>query len=102
VVRSPLCWPHATGRPRQGAGISRLLTLLVRLGLRAGEVAALNLDELDWRRGEITVRGKANRHDRLPLPGDVGQAIVDYLRYARPVRFTGGRSSSGRRRQTGC
>jgi len=58
--------------------------LLVRLGLRAGEVAALTLDNIDWRRGEITVRGKANRHDRLPLPDDVGQAIVEYLRHARP------------------
>jgi integrase len=61
-----------------------ILTLLVRLGLRAGEVAALALDDIDWRRGEISVRGKGRRHDRLPLPGDVGQAIVDYLRHARP------------------
>ncbi len=60
-----------------------ILTLLVRLGLRAGEVAALALDDIDWRRGEITVRGKGRRQDRLPLPGDVGQAIVDYLRHAR-------------------
>jgi integrase len=50
-----------------------ILTLLARLGLRAGEVAALGQDEVDWRRGEITVRGKANRHDALPLPADVGQ-----------------------------
>ena len=61
-----------------------ILTLLVRLGLRAGEVAALGLDDIDWRRGEISVRGKGNRHDQLPLPGDVGQAIVDYVRHARP------------------
>jgi integrase/recombinase XerD len=61
-----------------------ILTLLVRLGLRAGEVAALTLDDIDWRRGEITVRGKGNRHDQLPLPDDVGQAIVDYVRHARP------------------
>jgi site-specific recombinase XerD len=66
-----------------------ILTLLVRLGLRAGEVAALTLDEIDWRRGEITVRGKANRHDRLPLPADIGQAIVDYLRHARPAKAHG-------------
>jgi integrase/recombinase XerD len=66
-----------------------ILTLLVRLGLRAGEVAALALDDIDWRRGEITVRGKANRYDRLPLPGDVGQAIVDYLCHARPGRAQG-------------
>ena len=61
-----------------------ILTLLVRLGLRAGEVAALSLDDIDWRRGEITVRGKGNRLDRLPLPDDVGRAIVEYLRHARP------------------
>lgn len=61
-----------------------ILTLLVRLGLRAGEVATLAFDDIDWRRGELTVRGKGNRHDRLPLPADVGQAIVDYLQQARP------------------
>ena len=61
-----------------------ILTLLVRLGLRAGEVAALRLEDIDWRRGEITVRGKGNRVDRLPLPDDVGQAIVEYLRHGRP------------------
>src|SRR5713226_3702746 len=66
-----------------------ILTLLVRLGLRAGEVAALSLDDIDWRRGEITVRGKGNRHDQLPVPGDVGQAIVDYVRHARPGRAHG-------------
>jgi site-specific recombinase XerC len=56
-----------------------ILTLLARLGLRAGEVAALGLDGIGWRRGEITVRGKGNRHDTLPLSADVGAAIVDYL-----------------------
>jgi site-specific recombinase XerD len=61
-----------------------ILTVLVRLGLRAGEAAGLSLDDIDWRRGEIVVRGKANRVDRLPLPADVGQRIVDYLRYGRP------------------
>jgi site-specific recombinase XerD len=66
-----------------------ILTLLVRLGLRAGEVAALALDDIDWRHGEITVRGKGRRHDRLPLPGDVGQAMVDYLRGARPRKAQG-------------
>jgi integrase/recombinase XerD len=66
-----------------------ILTLLVRLGLRAGEVAGLRLDDIDWRRGEIIVRGKANRYDRLPLPADVGQAIVDYLRHARPATALG-------------
>jgi integrase/recombinase XerD len=50
--------------------------LLARLGLRAVEVARLRLDDLDWRAGQIVVDGKAHRRDRLPLPGDVGEAIV--------------------------
>jgi integrase/recombinase XerD len=57
-----------------------ILLLMVRLGLRAGEVAALRLEDLDWRAGEIVVRGKGQREDRLPLPVDVGQALVSYLR----------------------
>jgi integrase/recombinase XerD len=57
-----------------------ILLLMVRLGLRAGEVAALGLDDLDWRAGEIVVHGKGCREDRLPLPVDVGEALVDYLR----------------------
>jgi integrase len=52
------------------------LTLLARLGLRAGEVAALALDDIDWRAGEITVRGKGSRAERLPLPADAGEAIA--------------------------
>jgi site-specific recombinase XerD len=66
-----------------------VLTLLSRLGLRAGEVAALGLDDIDWRRGELVVRGKANRVARLPLPGDVGARIVAYLRDGRPATATG-------------
>jgi site-specific recombinase XerD len=62
-----------------------ILTVLLRLGLRVGEVAALRLDDIDWRRGEITVRGKGNRVDRLPLPVDVGQRIVSYLQDGRPT-----------------
>jgi integrase/recombinase XerD len=62
-----------------------ILTLLARLGLRAGEVAGLQLDDIDWRLAEITVRGKGGRHDRLPLPADVGQAVADYLRRGRPA-----------------
>jgi site-specific recombinase XerD len=61
-----------------------ILTVLARLALRAGEVAALSLDDIDWRRGEITVRGKGNRHDRMPLPADVGGRIVAYLADGRP------------------
>jgi integrase len=62
-----------------------ILTVLVRLGLRAGEVAGLRLDDLDWRRGEVTVRGKGNRCERLPLPCDVGEALVACLTDGRPV-----------------
>lgn len=57
-----------------------VLMLLARLGLRSGEVAALQLGDVDWRAGELMVRGKARRQDRLPLPVEVGQALVDYLR----------------------
>src|SRR6266516_4796097 len=66
------------------AEVRAVLLLLARMGLRAGEVAALGLDDIDWRRGEITVCGKRGRRDRLPLPVDVGQAIVAYLRDGRP------------------
>jgi integrase/recombinase XerD len=58
-----------------------VLLLLARLGLRAVEVARLRLDDLDWRAGEITVDGKAHRHDQLPLPADVGEAIVAHLKH---------------------
>jgi site-specific recombinase XerD len=61
-----------------------ILILLARLGLRSGEVAALQLGDVNWRAGEIVVRGKARRRDRLPLPVEVGEALVDYLRGARP------------------
>jgi integrase len=54
------------------------LLLLSRLGLRAGEVAGLQLEDLDWRAGQITLRGKGNRRDLLPLPVEVGAAIADY------------------------
>lgn len=62
-----------------------VLMLMSRLGLRAGEVAGLRLDEVDWRAGEVIVSGKAGRVDRLPLPVDVGGALVEYLRDGRPV-----------------
>ena len=61
-----------------------IVVLLARLGLRAGEVAALTLDDLDWSHGEIVVRGKGNRIERLPLPVDVGEAVVSYLHEGRP------------------
>jgi len=61
-----------------------MLSLLVRLGLRAGEVAGLTLDDLDWQHGEVVVRGKGSRQERLPLPVDVGEALVAYLNGGRP------------------
>jgi site-specific recombinase XerD len=66
-----------------------ILTLLVRLGLRAGEVAVLELEDIDWRAGEIVVRGKGNRRERLPLPADVGRAVGAYLRRGRPASAEG-------------
>ena len=61
-----------------------ILLLLARLGMRGGEVTALTLDDIDWEAGELTIRGKGPRSDCLPLPKDVGAAIVAYLRRGRP------------------
>jgi integrase/recombinase XerD len=61
-----------------------ILTLMWRLGLRIGEVAALRLEDIDWRRGELVITGKGPRCERLPLPADVGEAIVSYLTGWRP------------------
>jgi len=60
-----------------------ILTVLLRLGLRATEVATLKLEDIDWRAAEIVVHGKGRREERLPLPTDVGEAIVAYLRRGR-------------------
>ncbi len=57
-----------------------ILLLLLRLGLRRAEVAGIALEDIDWRAGELLVRGKGRRQDRMPLPVDVGEAIVSYLR----------------------
>jgi len=106
LVATPLVWavPAAASRPDrllprgvEPAMVARLLAscdrrrtvgrrdyaillLLVRLGLRAGEVAAITLEDVDWRRGEVLIHGKGNRRDLLPLPVDVGEAVVSYLR----------------------
>jgi site-specific recombinase XerD len=73
-----------------GARNYAVLVLLGRLGMRAGEVAALQLDEVDWKTGELVIHGKGRVISRLPLPVDVGEAVVAYLR--RAVRSKGTRS----------
>lgn len=60
------------------------LVLMIRLGLRSGEVASLGLDDVDWRAGEIIIQGKGNRVERLPLPVDVGEAVAGWIRRGRP------------------
>jgi site-specific recombinase XerD len=62
-----------------GARDLALLTMVARLGLRSVEVARLELDDIDWRVGEFTVRGKARRVDRLPLVTDVGETLAGWL-----------------------
>ena len=81
VERLISCCPRGTVT---GQRDYTLLLLLARLGLRAGEVVALTLDDIDWQAGELTVRGKGGREDRLPIPRDVGQAMATYLRQRRP------------------
>lgn len=62
-----------------------VIACLLRLGLRCGEVAALRLEDVDWTAGTVTVHGKGNRIDVLPLPADVGASLVDYLSRGRPA-----------------
>jgi integrase/recombinase XerD len=64
-----------------------IVLLLSRLGLRCGEVAGLDLEDIDWRASELVVRGKGSRIDRLPLSADAGEAVADYLRHGRPRGF---------------
>jgi site-specific recombinase XerD len=77
VARMLECCDRQTAVGRRDYAI---LVVLARLGLRAGEVAALTLDDIDWRAGDLVVRGKADRWERLPLPTDVGQALAEHLR----------------------
>ena len=67
-----------------------IVLLLARLGLRSGEVAFLELDDIAWDTGQVSVRGKGGQRTALPLPTDVGEAIAAYLRHGRP-RSTGRR-----------
>jgi integrase/recombinase XerD len=61
-----------------------LLVLLARLGLRTAEAAAVRLEDVDWRSGQILIRGKGNRVERLPLPQTVGEALAEYVTTTRP------------------
>lgn len=71
-------------RTRVGRRDFAILTLLSRLGLRAGEVAALQLSDIDWRAGELLIRGKGSRQEHLPLPADVGETLAGWLARGRP------------------
>lgn len=73
------------GRTALGRRDYAIILALLRLGLRRAELAAVTLDDVDWRAGEIVIRGKGGRQDRLPLPADVGAAIAGYLRRGRPA-----------------
>jgi integrase/recombinase XerD len=71
-------------RTKLGRRDYAIILTLLRLGLRRGELAAVRLDDLDWRAGEVVIHGKGGRQDRLPLPAEVGAAIAGYLRRGRP------------------
>ena len=69
--------------PRRGYAIVRCA---LDMGLRAGEIANLSIDDIDWREGTVTLKGtKSRRQDILPLPLATGQALVDYLQHERPA-----------------
>jgi len=65
-----------------------ILLLLARLGVRAGEVVGLSVDDIDWSTAQITIRGKGGKSAQLPLAADVGAALAAYLRHDRPQSAT--------------
>ena len=67
-------------QPCHGRRDYAMVLLMARLGLRAHEVVKVQLDDVDWRLGELLIRGKGGRHDKLPLPPDVGEALADYIK----------------------
>jgi site-specific recombinase XerD len=71
------------GHKKTGRRNYAMLMLIARLGLRAPEVTAIELDDIDWRAGEILIRGKRQLHDRMPMSAEVGEAIVDYIKNER-------------------
>jgi integrase/recombinase XerD len=80
-IEALLAWVR--DNPKHGLRDHAMLLVMARLGLRAPEVIAIRLDDIDWRAGELLVRGKGQRHDRLPIPADVGEAIAGYIRQER-------------------
>jgi site-specific recombinase XerD len=64
-----------------------MVLLMARLGLRAPEVIAMRIEDIDWRAGEVIIHGKGQRHDRVPLPEEVGQALADYIQRDRVTTF---------------
>src|SRR5258707_13675277 len=81
---SPGCCRAANGHSRPGCGTFAILTLLARLGLRSCEVAGLELDDIDWHRGELRVRGKGRGGGPLPLLNEGGEAVAGYLHHGGP------------------
>ena len=75
---------HRERETARGKRNYTVLLLLARMGLRACEIVALALDDIDWDNGRITVHGKGGRLAQMPLPSDVGEAIASYLRFGRP------------------
>ena len=69
---SVVCWRAVTVVAMSGYVTTPIVTVAVAAGICADEVAGLQVDDIDWRRGEITIRGKGNRYERLPIPVDVG------------------------------
>jgi site-specific recombinase XerC len=82
VERILECCDRTTSVGRRNHAI---LLLLARLGVRAGEVVGLNLDDIDWSTGQITIRGKGGKSAQLPLAADVGEALASYLRHDPPA-----------------
>jgi len=78
-------WKASEGKDRRHLRYRALLLLCLRLGMRVGEVANLHLQDIDWENGHLRVRGTKSHRDRtLPLPEDVGEALVAHLRAGRP------------------
>ena len=80
-VEAVLDWVRRN--PRHGVRDYAMLLLMARLGLRAPEIIRIELDDIDWRAGELTVRGKGKLHDRVPIISEIGESVSRYLREER-------------------